>query len=100
MLLKHIHGTQGIGIQFVAKFSMIQAFPPFYQMPYPPTKPKFLHDIIGRELSSTQVKVLGKENTVILTSSQLTALAGANLTVHSNPPEACRYSRIMINDVI
>lgn len=83
-LLKHVHGTQAIGLQFVSNFSKLQAFPLPEEMPQIENTPHFLSQVTTLTCSSAVAKTgLGKATSSALTTDETDALKHAGHTVHS-----------------
>ena len=75
VLLKRVHGTQGIGLQFVSNFSTLQAFPLPNDMPPIENTPHFLKLITkSASCSLMEMKGLGKAESSRLTTDESAAL--------------------------
>ena len=104
LLLRHVHGTQGIGLQCVRTFSMIQAFPSPDKLPAVPNEPEFLMKVVKRfQSGSTKPKILGKvEVSCQLQSEELSAIQRAvaeGLPLDTDRQCTCRFTRIRMNGI-
>ena len=79
LLLRHVHRTQGIGLQCIRTFSKIQAFPSPDKLPAVPNEPEFLKKVVKRfQSGSTKPQILGKvESSCQLQSEDLSAIQRA-----------------------
>lgn len=105
LLLKHVHGTQGIGLQCITTFSMIQAFPPPEQMPA-------LSDIQDLDFLKTLVvcsqshspvpQTLGKAGSSELTALEVAAVQTAETEgspLDLDQLHVRRFTRLRVNGV-
>ena len=79
LLLRHVHRTQGIGLQCIRTFSNIQAFLSPDKLPAVPNEPEFLKKVVKRfQSGSTKPQILGKvEESCQLQSEELSAIQRA-----------------------
>ena len=98
LLLKHVHGTQGIGLQFLTHFSTMQSFPLPENMPLIKDPPSFLKMIanINSSSSSVQMKGLGRAKCSSLTSDELVAF---NQAGYCAVGVVRRFARLLVNGV-
>ena len=91
LLLKYVHGTQGIGLQFLENFFTLQSFPLLNNMPPLPNFPHFFKSIA--KYLSVDTKGLGKADTTSLTKHELTVFN----EIGYNPDIVRRYPRLAVN---
>ena len=104
ILLQHVHGTQGLGLQFVSNFSYLQAFsssilqmdcvPPFVGRIIKQSSNRFVHGSGRCEVISTtadELKELGSDNNIVRSYTRI-KIDGSSYCVKSWHEDSRRHN--------